>query len=71
MSDLIMIGGLWLNQSQSGEKYMSGRLGLGGKVLIFRNRKKGSDSDPDYYMMLAPWETKEKPKGEEDNGIPF
>lgn len=74
MSDLIMLGGLWLNESQSGEKYMSGRIGLGAKVLIFKNKnKKESGNDPDYYLMVAPWEIKKKDEEDngEDNEIPF
>lgn len=71
MDDLIMLGGLWLNRSQSGEIYMSGRLGLGGKILIFKNRKKKSDNDPDYYVMMAEWQSKDKSEGDDDHEIPF
>jgi uncharacterized protein (DUF736 family) len=71
MNDLIMLGGLWLNESQSGQTYMSGRLGLGGKVLIFKNQKKENDNEPDYYLMLAEWSRTEKGKKGDSDDIPF
>lgn len=66
--NLIMLSGLWLNKSQSGEKYMSGSMGIGGKLLMFKNKNKKGDTDPDYYLFLAPKEQRDK--GGEDE-LPF
>lgn len=74
MNDLIMLGGLWLNEARSGERYMSGRLGLGGKILIFKNLKKGSENDPDYYLMIGEWQSEgkgQKGHGDKESEIPF
>ena len=51
---------LWLNKSKAGESYFSGSLGVGGKVLIFKNNHKGKDSDPDYQLYLVPKPQKEE-----------
>ena len=52
-SDLINLGGLWLNESKSGTKYFSGYLG-DAKILIFKNNHKDEGSkQPDYRMYLG------------------
>ena len=54
-SNLIPLGGLWLNTSKDGKKkYMSGNLTSRVKILIFKNTKKMTDKHPDYNMFLAP-----------------
>jgi hypothetical protein len=54
-SDMVLLTGLWLNTPKSGrDKYMAGYLGIGGRVLIFKNGKKRAEKDPDYFMYLAP-----------------
>jgi hypothetical protein len=40
---------MWLRESKKGEKYMAGTLG-GVKVLLFKNKKKRNESDPDYIL---------------------
>jgi hypothetical protein len=70
-SDLIMIGGLWLNESQSGNKYMSGSLGM-AKLLVFKNNNKRTSDSPDYFMYVAPKEQEQRHDDEQDEGdIPF
>lgn len=68
-SDLIYLGGLWKSEPKNGgEAYLSGGLGIGGKVLIFKNRfkEKDGDSAPDWKMYLST-----KPKKEEDDSKEF
>ncbi len=48
---MIIAGGLWLRESKGGEKYMTGTLG-GVKVLIFKNKRKRNENDPDYTLCL-------------------
>ncbi len=52
-SDLIFVTGLWINKSKSGNTYMSGGFGFGGRVFIFRNKSKQRDSDPDYVLKIG------------------
>ena len=54
-SKLVALGGLWESTDKSGSPYFSGRLGM-AKILIFRNRKKESEKQPDYMIYVAPWE---------------
>lgn len=67
---MILLGGLWLNTSQNGNKYMSGRLGLGGKLLIFKNTNKTTDNQPDYMLYLAK-QPERAADGETDTEIEF
>jgi hypothetical protein len=66
-SDLVTLSGLWKQESKSGETYLSGKLrkddiarlleaaGDGGvRVLIFANRYKQGDRDPDMKLNVAP-----------------
>src|SRR5690242_8958539 len=50
------IGGLWLNESKQGNKYMSGSVTIDGKetkVIVFKNtRKKENERTPDYRIYL-------------------
>lgn len=68
-SDLILLGGLWVSKSKGGTNYLSGRLGVGGKLLMFKNAKKKKDSDPDYYIYLGKYEQSDK--GGSDDEVPF
>ena len=52
MGDMIKLGGLWENESKDGKKYFSGSLG-GAKILIFPNKFKEQDNQPDYQMYVA------------------
>ena len=61
-SELIYLGGLWKSEPKGGgDAYLSGGLGIGGKVLIFKNKFKDQDGEsaPEWKMYLAP-----KPKKE-------
>jgi hypothetical protein len=72
---LINLCGLWLQTSRAGRKYFAGRLGVGGKLMIFRNAKKKEAKDPDYYAVIGEWKQAEggaragRDAGEDD--VPF
>lgn len=69
--DLIFLGGLWLNTSQSGNRYMSGGLGIGANVMIFKNTRKAKDTDPDYMLYLAPKKRDTKIERKDNDEPPF
>jgi hypothetical protein len=70
---MIPMGGLWLKQAHDGSKFMVGNIGLGGKILIFKNKNKKQENSPDYFIFLAPPSDKDElPKTDDtDNSIPF
>lgn len=73
---LITLTGLWVQKSRDGRTYMAGRLGVGGKLMIFRNGKKSKKTDPDYYAVVGEWvqsdrEQSDRQQGRDDEPIPF
>lgn len=58
---MLQLGGLWVNDSKNGNKYMSGYLG-NLKIMVFRNNYKTEDKHPDYVMYLT-----EKPRNNENS----
>jgi len=49
---MISVTGLWLNDKLDGEKYMKGYFGK-AEVLIFSNKYKTEDNQPDYILYIA------------------
>lgn len=67
-SKLLNLTGLWFQKSKNGTTYMSGSIGRGINLLVFKNTKKRPNSnDPDYHVCLAPNEPKEKPPASSDS----
>lgn len=69
---MLQLGGLWVNESKSGVKYMTGYMG-NLKLMIFRNNYKKEDNQPDYIMYLAEKPRPENPDENSENkdDIPF
>ncbi len=65
MSDLLQVTGLWKNTSANGDTYLQGKLGPNIRILIFKNKFKTADNQPDYQIYFAPVERKD---GEADGG---
>lgn len=72
-STMIQITGLWLNETQDGQKYFTGYMG-NARVLIFRNGYKKEDKHPDYILYVS----ENKPRDDDgedaparDDSIPF
>lgn len=57
-NQLIELAALWLNEAKDGSKYMSGKIN-GLNVLVFKNKFKEKDNQPDYRIYLAKAEKKE------------
>ena len=58
MADLMQVSGLWKNTSANGEMYLQGKLGSNVRILIFKNKYKTADNQPDYQIYFAPVERK-------------
>lgn len=54
MSDLIKLGGLWVNRDKNGNNYLAGRLSPSVRILIFKNDYRTEEKQPAYVMYLAP-----------------
>jgi len=55
----IDIGGLWINESKAGKKYMSGPFSGGSTICVFKNENKKSEKAPDYRLTIFPYTKKE------------
>jgi uncharacterized protein (DUF736 family) len=63
-TNLIPLSGLWKNTSANGQQYLSGKLSPGVRILIFPNKYKQADNQPDYQIYLAPIEREGQAGGE-------
>lgn len=51
---LIRLTGLWRQESQTGDSYLTGSLSPSSRLLILPNTHKRQEHDPDYVAYLAP-----------------
>ncbi len=72
---MIKLGALWAKKNRNGVPYMSGTLDNDAMphtskipVILFKNIKKDSEKQPDYYLYLSE-KREEKPEKQDD--IPF
>jgi len=69
---MLKLAGLWRKEGKDGEPFYSGKLGYGVNVLLFKNRYKKVDKDPDLVLYLAEAEKKDRAKPEEKTEeVPF
>lgn len=66
-SDLVQIGALWKNENKDGETYLSGTFGA-AKLLVFKNKWKKGEKDPDYKIFVGRRVRKEE--GDEKKEVP-
>lgn len=59
MADLMQVSGLWKNTSANGEMYLQGKLTANLRILVFKNKYKTADNQPDYQLYFAPVERRE------------
>lgn len=52
-SGLVRLTGLWKEETESGDEYLVGSISPSSRLLIFVNRDKVKDSDPDYVAYIA------------------
>ena len=55
----MQVSGLWKNTSANGDMYLQGKLGNSVRILIFKNKYKTADNQPDYQIYFAPVERRE------------
>jgi hypothetical protein len=75
---MIKLAALWKEEGKDDSVFYSGKLGYGTRLLLFRNKYKRDDKDPDLILYLAKSEER-KPKAEappelsdeEDSDISF
>jgi len=70
---MIKLTGLWKGETRDKKPYLSGNLTYGTRLLIFQNKFKETDKDPDYHAYIAVKEQKPKqqPEPETKEEIPF
>lgn len=61
---MLRLSGLWREKSPDGRSYLSGSLNKGVRLMVFPNDRKQNETDPDYYLCLAP----AKPNGKGGGG---
>jgi len=60
---MLKLAGLWKTE-KDGKTYLSGNIGPGIRILVFRNQYKKDSKHPDYNVFLCPIE-KKKGEGQE------
>ena len=66
--DLVKLTGLWEDTDRNGHQYLSGKINAISKVLVMPNTFKKSNSEPDYFLYLAPVEKKRSNEDYENKG---
>jgi hypothetical protein len=66
--DLVKLSGLWEKRSRKGHAYLSGSLGAAG-LLVFRNRNKQRETDPDFILFARPGPGAKNFNGENRSGL--
>lgn len=56
----IKIGGLWKKESADGVVFYSGNLSYSSNLLIFKNKFKRSERDPDLILYISEKKKKDK-----------
>ena len=51
--NMILLSGLWKNESKDGVTYYAGKLGSGGRLLLFKNAFKRGEKDPELVLYIT------------------
>ena len=62
---LIHITGFWKNESRDGSTYYASKLRSGAKLLLFENRHKRGEKDPDLILCIAAADNSRNPQDQE------
>lgn len=70
-SGLIRVMGLWEGVNKRGQKYLSGNLNAGTRVMVFRNGFKTEGSrEPDYILYISQSQPRPQGSGSGDSAAP-
>ena len=61
----IKIGGLWKKEGKDGVVFYSGNLSYSSNLLIFKNKFKRSERDPDLILYISEKKKKEEKKDDD------
>ena len=59
-SDLVRLAGLYERESKAGNKYFTGLLNSGVKLVMFSNKRREKDTDPHWLLYLTERERPEQ-----------
>jgi len=62
-TDLVFLGGLWINKDTNGVNYMTGNLGIGGKLFIFKRKGELGPNDSQFNMYLGEKQQRQQTSG--------
>ena len=68
---MLKLCGLWRKEGKDGEPFYSGKLGYGVNLLLFKNKYKKADKDPDLVLYLAEAEKNRAKPEEKTEEVPF
>jgi len=68
---MIKLCGLWKTEGKEGEVFFSGKLSYSSRILVFKNKYKRSEKDPDLIIYLAEHKPKEKAAEKTDSNDVF
>lgn len=69
-NNMIKLTGLWRKEKPDGPVYYQGKLSYSTNILMFKNKYKNSEKDPDLILYIAKAE-KKKPEGQQQQGASF
>ena len=65
--ELTKVTGLWKNKGKDGKTFLSGKFGM-AFMLVYPNRYKKKEKEPDYYVCLRNDKKRPEQKKEENSG---
>jgi uncharacterized protein (DUF736 family) len=63
------VGCFWIKESAKGTKFLSGKIDGIGSVVVFKNKNKKSDKQPDYRVLRSQPKEKSDAAAKEDRGF--
>ncbi len=58
---LIRLCGLYEVENRAGNRYITGRLNWGTRLVLFKNHNKQGETDPDWHLFIRQDEREKKP----------
>lgn len=73
MEDMLSLCGLWARKDKNGVEYFTGKLTYTTRLMVFKNKRKNSEREPDYYITISKNERDNQSDNQTGSGniIPF